>query len=269
MRKFLLFFVLLCCILFSKAQTPLFQKNSTYQYFFKLTAQEAFEFSQNNQFPFEKFLDITPTFILSDTANYKDNLPTGMYAKIKIKDLQIEANLYIQTELYPNIYNVHNKLMVQIRNKDGVLINNPYLAVNNKIVKYDKTINGYYVKERKLDGKFLQIASNNDTTLFEVERQEQNAKERNENDRPYLLQKWQRFKSKKLGKKIMWLPERIMSIWDRKYQTKRFRKRNNYLNGYFIFNQPKYKLGDTVRWKSFVVNKQGKPIRRKYDLTLS
>jgi len=44
---------------------------------------------------------------------------------------------------------------------------------------------------------------------------------------------------------------------------------DNRYQGYLVFNKPKYKPGDTVKYKAFIVNKKGKPLNKELSTVLT
>lgn len=260
MGKYILYVIFLISINYSFGQTPQYQKNSTYQYCFKITASEAFDIAKTNIIPFQKLESQNPDFIYSTKTNIKDSLPIGFYIVVMLDDLELKANLFIQSNLFPYSYNHLNKLLLQLRDLEGKLIENPTAALQNKTVPYNDKLKGFYIKNRNLNHKILLLSSTNDTTIYEIEKETRS--------KSFFLEKWQRVKSTKIGRAMMWLPGRVMSIWNYKYQIKKRRGYSKKTYGYLIFNQPKYKLGDTVRWKTFLVNKNGKPIQKKLEVLI-
>ncbi len=263
MIKFLLLFCLLYANNIGYSQTPQYQKYSTNQYCFKVTAAEAFVIAKTDSIPFKKIENRIPNFVFNKESNIADSLPLGFYIVVKLEDLDVKANLYIQSNLYPHSYNHLNKLLIQLRNLDGNLVQNPLLLLNNKYINYNNNLNAFYIKDKKLNEKVMLLCSNNDTTIYIINK--------TSNSKTFFKEKWQRTKSTKLVKSLTWLPKRIVSIWNYKYQNKNRNKyyKNSKLKGYLIFSQPKYKIGDTVRWKTFLVNKNGKPVDKKLEVVIN
>jgi hypothetical protein len=52
------------------------------------------------------------------------------------------------------------------------------------------------------------------------------------------------------------------------YHCNYYNKFSEKHKGYLVFNKPKYMPGDTVKFKAFIINKKGKPIKGKVDVML-
>src|SRR5690606_10005813 len=57
-------------------------------------------------------------------------------------------------------------------------------------------------------------------------------------------------------------------IFDDYYCDNYYRSSKENHLGYLVFNKPKYKPGDTVRFKSFIVNKRGRPLDKSLKVFL-
>jgi alpha-2-macroglobulin len=256
-------FIFLICVLLTNygiSQIPKYQKYSNNQYCFKITSTEALAFAKANAIDIEKLEKREADFVYNHKSNVKDSLPIGFYIVCKLVDLELKANLCIQSNLSPHYYSNLNGFLLQLRDVHGNLCNNPTLQLGPKTITYNNNLKGFVLKQSKLEEKLLLLAAGSDTTIYEIEKKSKKG--------AFFYEKWRRVKYSKPGRLAMWLPERVMSIWNDKYQNKNRRERSKKPKGYIIFNQPKYKLGDTVRWKTFLVNKNGKPIHKKLDVVL-
>ena len=70
-----------------------------------------------------------------------------------------------------------------------------------------------------------------------------------------------------MGNIVYWLPNQIKKVFAKKRHHKNISTKK--ATGYILFNQPKYKLTDTVKLKSFLLDKKNKPLKEALNVWLS
>lgn len=150
---------------------------------------------------------------------------------------------------------------MEVRNNDGDFVNDAVVFIAGKKAVYHPTKLSYLARQKMVKEAFVKVCTPGDTLFVTIEKDE---------DRyiPVWKQRWSNFKISQVGKTVLWLPNKIKSIFttDHHYHPKRS-KPEGY--GYVLFNQPKYKLTDTVKLKAYLLDKHQKQLRQDLDVFLN
>jgi len=236
------------------------KKESAAVYVFKISAIDAEKYIKEDSIPVDFFTSIEPFLIVKKKYIDTDLLPVGFFVSIKIIDNKIETELIGKTNLI--VYPLLNQQVhfIEVRDKQGNNIENAKVWLNNTATKYNTTFKQYEIKQRKLPKiAFAKVYAPNDTTFvgFELKEPRQTV----------LKQRWMNLKSTKWMQVLTWLPNKCVQIFTKKrYYYKRKKSINN--QGYLVFNQAKYKLTDTVKFKAHIVNKHEKIFKKPVNVFL-
>jgi alpha-2-macroglobulin len=242
------------------AQTNL-QKVRTKSYqvmVFTTTATSAEKYIATDSIPLAQFENSTPAYIFPADSVNTDNLPVGHYVLVSIVGTEIVANLVGVSNML--VYPVNNRYNIQldIRTKEGAFIPDAKVWANGREAHYNQEAKTYWLSQRKLEEAFVRIYAPGDTLLMTLELDD-------DPPSPIWKQRWNIFKTTHVGKAITWVPSKISSLLRKRY---RYKPQQKLGDGYVLFNQPKYKLTDTVKLKAYLVNRHLKRYRQKLQVWL-
>ncbi|HVX52654.1 MAG TPA: hypothetical protein VHB48_21010, partial [Chitinophagaceae bacterium] len=256
MRKILL--PLLSAIpMFMSAQVNLktLKKESHKALVYPVTTAIAEKYINTDSINVDAFLSATPFAIFPKDSIDEAMLPTGHYVIITAEDNMVKANVTGVSNLLVYAVNNQHSPQLLVRNKTGSFINNAKVWVNNKTAPFDSTYQAYMVKQKYPDEAEVKIYTPGDTVFVSLFSDEDEYKS-------ILQQRWINFKKTCFGRIITWLPNNVSYIfkWRRYY---RYHYRGRIGSGTMLFNQPKYKLTDTVKFKAYIYKKM-----RRYNKQL-
>jgi hypothetical protein len=252
---------LLPTFLYAQQDWNKLRKKSIESFAYRISADSAEKYIKKDSIPVDVFLNYQPSFVFKTDSVDTDLLPKGLYVLLKIVDNKIESEIIGITDLvvYPLINEqIH---ILELRTKNGAFIANADVWVNGVKTKYNVAANNYLIKQKELpEDPFIKVYTANDTSFLSFEYKEPN--------QTVSKQKWQFFKRKKIGRIITWLPDKIKNLINGRHYRK-YKSSSIGANGYVIFNQPKYKLTDTVKLKAYIVNRKWKPFKETAELYLN
>lgn len=226
---------------------------------YKISATDAEQFIKWDSIPISRFENATPVLIaLADSAD-TDTLPLGHYVEIRVVDNNVQAWLFNNTSLRVLTINNKNNLQLDVRTKTGELQTTATAFLKGKSIPFNPSSKTFWVKQHKLDEAMVKICTPGDTTFIELAGKEDQYKTLPE-------QRRQNYHYTKIYKILNWLPSKIKG-WvthRNKYKSSRIGAQ-----GYIIFNQPKYKPLDTVKFKGYAVDKKWKQYNKPVQIYLS
>ena len=265
MSKALLLLVCTLFALYTSAQQPLkdSRRKSHQAFLYRIPADTAEKYFKKGIPDIDHYLAQTPVLTFAaDQINY-DTIPVGNYLLISVVDSMIEARYYGRSAVLSYVINNQVNPQLMLRNERGDIYTNATVTVNGKPAKFNAATGIYFIKEKKVDEALVRIELPGDTSFAEM------AIER-ENYWTVKKQAWMRFRTSTAGRIIMWAPDKIKRLFSRGYRY-RTRKRNNYRaegKGYVVFNKPKYFPSDTVKFKSYLLNKKGRQYKQPVQVYL-
>jgi alpha-2-macroglobulin len=247
MRKTILLFI--CLLYFSSqliAQTNLNQiaRKSHYQLAYRITTQELEKMILLDSISIDAFLQRNDGKLLPLNTELDDSLPIGHYVIISSKEYFAQAKIYVHTNLSPYLQNNKDRAQLIVRNAKADSLENVDVYVKNKKLEWNPATKSFWLPTKSPKDIVLKICSKSDTIYSTVDIE-------NEARTPIGQQKWLRIKSAFPLKQIIWFGKQIVSIFKKK------RKPYGSLEtGYILFNQPKFKPQDSVKWKAYLVDKK-------------
>lgn len=233
------------------------QKNSKDIFVYKISAITAENYIKQDSIPINNFINITPFAILQNTSLI-DSLPVGHYVFVSIINNSINAEIKVNTTLV--IYPLINRQLhlFEVRNKFGNFIDANVFVNDKPIIAVAKGL--YKLNKNRLTEKpFIKICSLGDTAFVSYEKQDYNI--------TLTKQRWYNFKNTNLGQVLFWLPNQIIALF--KKQKKNKHQLSPLHKGYIVFNQPKYKLTDTVKFKAYILDTKEKPLTKPLQVYLN
>lgn len=225
---------------------------------YKISASDAEQFIKWDSIPVKRFENALPVLTaLADSAD-TDTLPVGHYVEIRIVDNNVQAWLFNNTDLLVLTINNKNNLQLDVRTKAGTLQTTATAFLKGRALRFDTDSKTFWVKQHNLDEAIVKICTPGDTTFIELAAKDDYYKSVSQ-------QRRQNYHYTKIYRILNWLPSKIKG-WvsgRHKYKSSRIGAQ-----GYIIFNQPKYKPLDTVKFKGYAVDKKGKQYNKPVQVYL-
>lgn len=221
----LLLFLASCNFLFAQQNLTTSRTSSYYKYIYKLTDKEASEIAENPNLKIkESFLHTVIDSFYYERSWYKKKLPFGNYLYVNAERNKLK---YVSVAVANvRIERVSNNKDFQfiIMDLNGKLIEDAEVKIGNGgRVPFNRKAN-LYVTSLKSKGTFITVVHEGVKNYFRVN--------------PGYVQK-------------------------RNAKSNTIQKKTIGYTGYLTFNKPQFKPGDTVRFKAYLVNKNGKPLHNK------
>lgn len=224
--------------------------NNSHQLFaYAISAATAEQYLLLDSIPVDHFLKQQPYKTFQNVYANTDSLPIGHYVLIAVEKGNITAEMICNTRLFAYPINNQYRLQIDVRTKAGEPVNNAAVFVNKTSAPYNTKTQNYWVQQRQPDDALVKVCTPGDTIFLRLEEEDNNYV-------PIRKQQWRIFKTTKFYKVVSWLPTKIVGLFKPNYT--RYKPSSIRGNGFMVFNQPKYKLNDTVRLKAYVVDKKNK-----------
>lgn len=209
--------------------------------------------------PVSRFENAAPVLAaLADSVD-TDSLPAGHYVEIRVVENMVQAWLFNNTNLHVLTINNKNNLQLDVRTKTGELQTTATAFIKGKSVPYNISSKTFWIKQHKLDEAIVKICTPGDTTFIELAGKDDQYRTLSE-------QRRQNYRYTKIYKILNWLPAKIKGWVTHRRKYKSFRIG---AQGYIIFNQPKYKPLDTVKFKGYAVDKKWRQYNKPVQVYLS
>ncbi len=260
------------------------RRTSEWSYIFKLTEEESkslYEKDKLNVVDDSYFHSPVDSFLTAE--GYQGQLNPGHYLQAYANGGLLRFSL---TEIYP--YDLHllrnnTDLVVQVLDSTGQVVEDAALDIRGKKLRYDDATQTYRRRKSNLKGT-LRLQREGQIAYFRLDRAKKNSW-------------WRRTRNNIVYRtpvKYLWRPLRYVvympydtyrSLRRRRWvgewaRTKRFfesipcwwtkdcgGRRQNY-QGYLVSNKPKYRPGDSLFLKGFVVDWKGRPLKEDLQLIL-
>ncbi len=262
------------------------RKTSYLTYIYKLKDKEAKEIYKKNK----RIVDTSYFHTLIDSfptdKEYKEKFEPGHYLKTFANKNKQEYFITSIHDFDVYIFNNNTDLCIRVYDLRGNIIDDAKVKVRWKKLHYDDLTHCYIDKKSNQKG-LLSVTYNGTTAYFDLTRKYNNS----------LFKRNYRKVMYGTPLKYVWRPvwsvvslpvDGARSLIEGRYfsgfyRVKRFlrkiaclfdTKRCGYHKfrrkhtGYLVFNKPKYKPGDTVKFKAFILTKKGKPVKRKVNVIL-
>ncbi len=269
------------------------RKTSFHTYIFKLTDQEARKIYRKDLWKvkesfFHTIVDSFPT-----DSIYKKVLPPGHYLKAYSEKNKLRFDITSVQNFDVKILKNNTDLCIGIYDPEGNIITDANVSVRWKNISYDKKTRSYIDKKSNQKG-LLKVTHDGFTAYYNLKRRYNNSLYKRtvgkvvygtpvryvwapvkyviclpvdairslvEGHPRGIISRTGRFFEKSFRKIACLFDEYYCDYYgENKFQNKH--------NGYMVFNKPKYMPGDTVKFKSFIVTKKGKPVNRQVDVVL-
>ncbi|RNI29916.1 hypothetical protein EFA69_10320 [Rufibacter immobilis] len=254
--------LLLCST--ARAQQNLANSRTTsyFTYIYKITDAEAkvlFEKGMDaaRQSFFHTRVDSFPT-----NLPYQKQLPQGHYLYTLTSGPDLEYTLQCSINAQLQLLNNHVDFAAVLYDSLGSILPNAQLTLKNKKVPFDKVSQTYRLANSKKSG-LLSVTHEGFTFYVPVE----------QNRRQWNTPLWRKIIYRK-PVYYLWSPFRdiastLIHLRPTGFVYKAIHlfddfgyRESDWPNGYLVLNKPKYMPGDTVRYKAFLVKKNGNPYKK-------
>lgn len=260
--RFLLTILLLAVLVSLHAQRSLdkLQKRSETVLVYKTSAINAEKFIKWDSIPLKQF-EAAPIFhVFQADSIDTQKLPVGHYVLVRIIDNEVVTWLENVSMLVAWPAKNTHRLQWEVRDNDGGFVKDAEVFVAGKKATYHPATLSYWAKQKQVKEALVKVCTPGDTLFATIEMDEEGYK-------PIWKQRWDNFKLSRLGKPIMWLPNKVNYLFNSRYHYSPQRyKPQGY--GYVLFNQPKYRLTDTVKLKAYLLDKHQKQLRKNVEVYL-
>jgi len=289
-----IFIIAFCCLSnFLFAQNLLeSRKSSNYTYLFKISDKEAEKIYTSNKVEidesyFHTVIDSFPTF-----ANFDEKLDPGHYLKTySDKNIQkVEITTVQNMDVF--LLNNYQDLVIQLYDLNGKIIKDAEVKVKNRSIKYNNEVEAYFHRKSNKKG-LLQVTYDGTTAFYYLDRNYNNSSFKRISRKvvygiplryvwtpiefaakvPFDAVKsisdgWSQGTIRRAEEFFVKTYEKVACIFDDYYCNNYNRSYDVKFLGYLVFNKPKYKPNDTVKFKSFLVTKKGKLLSKPLTVFL-
>ncbi|MEM9936270.1 MAG: alpha-2-macroglobulin family protein, partial [Bacteroidota bacterium] len=251
-------------------------------YIYQLTDKEAKKIYKKGSWIIDSsfYHTLVASYLLD--SGFQQKLSIGHY--LKTYAYGNEQHIFIQSVSDIMLYVLNNSrdLLIQLRGKEGNLITEAKIKVNGKRLRFDPDLQAYR-KEKSNQQGVIEISYQGNISFASLDRRINN---------PVVGRAYSQV-MRKAPVKYLWLPieyvlllpvDGVKSITHRYPQGKiartvgfarrtfkgfmclfdEYHCRNRYTRwpGYLVTNKPRYLPNDTVKVKAFIVNENGKPLKK-------
>ncbi|MDH5379753.1 MAG: carboxypeptidase-like regulatory domain-containing protein, partial [Cyclobacteriaceae bacterium] len=288
MKSSLTILFLVLSLVLAKSQDLIESRQSSfYTYIFKLKSEEAktlYKRRNNKSFldELEGYMHTKVDSFLTDST-YTNTLPPGQYLKAWTDKGQLKVEMASVLPLEAKILDNDTDFLIRFFDFNGQIISDAKVKIGSKNIRFDERIMAFREKKSNLDG-LLSITYQGEEAFYFIEKEYS----RNGLKRTTLMV------LNTIPLRFVWRPVRYVvrlpidgtkSIIDgyprgvigktTRFFVDAFEKTaclfdpyycddyNSGFQGYMVLNKPKYKPGDSIKVKAFIVNKKGKPLNKE------
>lgn len=287
-----------CLLLFNsvQAQDLIESRHTSFlTYIYELTNKEAKHIYHQKRWDIDTsfFHTLIDTYPTDSSLAHGGNLDAGHYLKVYIEESQLQLAITSIQNFHVDVLNNSTDLQIKVYENSGETIDNAKVKLRGKRIRFDKKTGNYRLKKANRNG-LLEVKHGNEVAYYDLDKRYKNA----------LAKRV--FRKTVYGSPLrhVWKPVRFVigipidgvkslvrqyptgvigSIWNaskRSFYTVacwfddyfcdwygnsyKFERKHQ---GYFVFSQPKYLPGDTVKFKAFIT-KKGRPLKKPLQLVL-
>lgn len=270
MNKLLLACLLLVCI-HASAQDLVYSRTSSYYTFiYKITNEEAEKLYKESYTVLADSLFHTLVDSYPSDSLYKKALPTGHYLYINSRGATLDAEMESVNNLDMAILNNHRDLLLSFYDVNGNAVNKLTPRIGNRNIPFSKKNNAYRIATTNRQG-WIKVAHEGHVSFFDIQR-----KYNNNLPKRVTRKVLGTFPFNHIASPFFYIARSIRSLFDYPRLTPPgiyYRARNIFspkpYSGYVVLNKPRYKPGDTVKLKAYIINVKGKPAKHKLTVKLN
>lgn len=238
------------------------RQESWQSFVYKIPADTAEKYIQKWDINPDQYLLQTPFAIWQNQTEHYELLPAGNYVIIAVQKNELVTSYYCKSNIRMMPVNNQSTLQFELRDSVGNTGVQADMWMNGKKLKYNLHSKTFTSNKRRADEATIKVVAAGDTSFFELTELENFTKSRWSQWWSNLYHRDPIYKIAAPVRFVKMLITTQPAYW---FKKRRYRSTNN---GYVIFNQPKYKPGDTLRLKAYIINRKGKPYSKNVDLSL-
>ncbi|MEM9859318.1 MAG: hypothetical protein AAF843_18315, partial [Bacteroidota bacterium] len=254
-------------------------KNSGARQIYTLTDKQAFSVYKHgvDQIDDNYFSHLHTSIPIDSSLD--NNLPIGHYISIFTDRHLLKSEVFSITDFTIEVGNNQSDLFIQLW-QSGKLIKNAELRLENRKIKFNSTLNGYWKRKTNKSG-LLEITMDSKKWYYHLNKDLKNSRFKRISQKlvygtpikhivtPIIFTLElpihgvksiiQRHTYGNIGRiKYFGIRtyEKFACLFEKYYCQNDY---NNRFRGYAITNQPKYRKGDTVKFKALNLSKKGRP----------
>ena len=269
---FLFFFLsLLSLPAFSQGRLAKTQLRSPYTYVYKITDEQALKIYEKGPDVVKSgfFHTVVDSFAIGKSYTY--HLPQGHYLFMHAQGPDLVYWLETMSKLQMKLLHLQPELALLVHDSLGQLVPDAKVMAGKKQIPFDSKTSTYRLSKGPVKG-IVSVTHQGHTFYEELAPQysyhtyKPKWWQRLINTWP-IYYTWRPFRD--VYRTISWgYPEgwvrRVVAIFNEEHRREERKK----YKGYLVTNKPQYQPGDTVRYKAYVVKKNGKPVQEKAQLVL-
>lgn len=268
------------------------RKNSPYAFLYKISTAEAQKIHTGSLWCADTTFFHTPVDSFPTDSVYNRTLPEGHYIKVFAADNNLKMEITSVQNFDVFILNNYTDLCVMVTDMQGHVIKDALVKVRSEKLKYNPEAQCYIHKKSNKKG-LLSVTYNGFTAFYDLSREYNNPAWKRAawrvGYRSPLKYVWlpvnfvlrlplDGVRSLRYGwpvGSIYWISRLGMNFYNRlacvfepyycDYLSENFEMKHL---KYFAFNKAKYMPGDTVKFKTYIVNRKGRPINETVDVYL-
>ncbi|RYF90691.1 MAG: hypothetical protein EOO03_03100 [Chitinophagaceae bacterium] len=232
------------------------RKKSWQTFVYRIPAADAIQYEKWDSIPVDHFVT-NPNYQVYHTNEWFENkLPIGHYVFLSVTDNQLSAELYNKSDVMVLTINNKQQLQLAMRTREGKPVLASSVFVNGKAASFNATAQTFWVKQKSFEKATVVVCSPGDTLITSVSAM----------DELYISvpeQRKRNYRSSRIYRILSWVPHTFSTLLK---PTRKATGINS--SGFIVFNQPKYKPLDTLKFKGYVVDKKWKQYRKDVHVYL-
>jgi len=246
-------------------------------YIYEISAAEADTFYQKSTYHFEPqswHFHTLQDSIMNDAP--KKFTKTGHYIYVSTNGELLNFELRSINTISATILNNKRDLSIQVFDSQGNATKEANVFLDKQAIPFDTKTNTYRLKKQRKGGH-LRVSLNGETIFYDISKN---------NNTWRIVRRWRRFVRTPIGRFIntpyrwgrnsFFYVKRVIQYgdweiynWREKIPFYKLFTRAKDQKGYIVLNKPKYQLGDTLKIKAYITNRNGKPLKKAQRLRIS
>lgn len=270
MKKILLSLTFFVVALSSSAQNLVESRVSSYYTFiYKISNAEAEKLYRSKDTPMEPSFFHTLVDQFPTDSTYNETLAAGHYLYVKSIEEKLQIELESVNNLEMVILNNSRDLLLLFRDEQGNEITSLKPRLGVRTIPFNRKLNTFRIPTTNRQGWISALYQGHEN-FFNIERRYNNTLPARTKRRILGT-----FPLNHILSPVFYITRSVKSLLQYGYvsppgiyhRAKRLFDEKTY-DGYMVLNKPKYKPGDTVRIKTYIVTKKGKPVTKTLSVQL-
>lgn len=255
--------LLFCSNVFSQQSLKNIRKASWQSFIYRVPADTAEKYIHKTIYSPTQYLRQQPVMVKNADSVNIEEFPNGNYLILTVDNNNLVAHAFSRSSLQVKAVNNQHHVQLEIRNSAGSYVNSALVWINKIPARYDPATRGYRVSQKNPEDDVVKIVVDGDTSFYLLSRTY-------EIEKGSWSQWWTNFSYSRAGKILAWpvrTVKRMITTPPRQWIAKKYRR--GYTGaGYMVFNKPRYKPLDTLKFKAYILTKKGKQYKDPLNISL-